>query len=488
MNRVFKNCRIYNPCTGNYVFGDLFIEGGVIVNREPEKAEVIDLGGRYVYPGMVDSHAHLVATGKKRFTLDLTNITSESQFVATLKEWERDHSYMFINGRGWDQERLGFVPDKKFLDNVTNIPVVLVRKCGHIATVNSSMIQKYSLHDLHGIDETDLNTGIIKERALEMLYKRLSLRKEDIERYLRTGASEFLKYGVTSVHSDDYHDAFLQDLMDVLSTQNYIRIYEKLKVESLSELENLPTLQKYETDFFTLRAAKIYLDGSFGSRTAALRESYTDEWNNNGILYLSGRELLPFVQMAESKGIQLNVHVIGDRALDEALEAFKVIKGGNPLKHRLIHVQIAWREQIELIARLKLKVSIQPIFFKTDKEMAISRLGPNRIKSAYPFKALLKAGIELALSTDSPVEGVNPYQNMQVAEAFFDRKDILYMYMVSGRLLENRSLVLPLSTGSKADFFVLERELLSVPANELDTLEVIMTVLDGRIVHTNGTF
>jgi len=482
MNSIFKNCRIYNPLNGEYNFQDLFVEDGAIVKHKPENAEIIDLKGCYLYPGMVDSHAHLLATGKKQFILDLTGIDTKDELVTLLKNL-KEQPRGFIEGRGWDQEKLGFMPDRRFLDAITPFPLLLVRRCGHIATVNGPMIWKYSLHDLNGIDGTDLALGVVKERALEKLREKLLSEREELKKYLQTGADEFLKYGITNVHSDDYHNMELRDLIEVLSSQKHIRIYEKLRIKSAEELEVLKELQKHETDFFSLRAAKLYLDGSFGSRTAALCEPYTDDPQNKGVLYLSSDKLLPFVKRAEKESIQLAIHIIGDRALKEALSAFSIIKEGNPLKHRLIHVQIATEEQIKLMAHLKLRVSIQPIFYKSDREMAFSRLGPERFKNAYPFKRMDEAGISLSMSTDAPVESANPFQNIHAAEYFFDRKRALYMYMISGRLFENRESIFPLTEGSKADFFLLERELLSIPSNELDDLEVSMTILNGKVVY-----
>ncbi|OAA31435.1 hypothetical protein AT15_08040 [Kosmotoga arenicorallina S304] len=482
MNRIFKNCRVYNPLSGEYDFRDLFVEKGMVSSHKPKLAEVIDLKGCYLYPGLVDSHAHLLATGKREFMLDLSEIRTKDEFVALLKNLKKQ-SVGFVEGRGWDQEKLGFMPDRKFLDGITSVPLLLVRVCGHVATVNSSMIKRYSLNALEGIDGTDLERGLIKGRALERLRKKLPVGKEELREYILAGANLFLMHGITVVHSDDYHGIKLEDLIEELSTQDHIRIYEKLKIESSHELEGFKAIQNSETDFFSLRAAKIYLDGSFGSRTAALCEPYADEPENSGVLYLTSEELLPFVKKAEKEGIQLTLHVIGDRALKEALKAFSVIRKGNPLKHRLIHVQIATRGQIQQIANLKLKVSIQPVFFKTDRKMAFLRLGPERFKNAYPFKKMSEAGVDLAMSTDAPVESVNPFRNMRSAEHFFDRKHILYMYMVSGKLFENNKFTFPLAVGSPADFFLTEKDLLSVPGSMLEEMKVSMTVFNGRVVY-----
>lgn len=480
----FRNAEIYDPKIDSYIKRDLFVVDGVIVEEVSKPFVNIDLNNKYVYAGFVDSHTHLIATGKSKHTLDITDVKTAEELKDAIKNAE-SHSEI-IRGRGWDQETLGFIPDRFFIDNITKIPTILVRRCGHVATVNSKMIEKFHLEELDGIDGSDISKGYLKERALDEFQKRVRLTKSEIGAYLKSGAEEFLKYGVTAVHSDDYHDSDLDDLLEILSEQRLIRVFEKLHLKNAGQVEVFGKIKNYQNAFLDLKAAKVYLDGSFGARTAALMEPYADDPESSGILYIDRYQLKEYVTACEENGIQLTVHVIGDKALEEALAAFERIKEGNPLKHRLIHVQIASEKQMEKIKELNLEISIQPIFYLSDREMAISRLGDRRFKQAYPFKRLLEKGIGVSLSTDSPVENTNPFKNLIAAENFFDRKTSFKLYTEAGRLQAFSSETGRLLPGERADFFVIEDDIFSLPSEELSKLSAYMTVVNGEIVYTRS--
>jgi len=480
----FRNAKLYDPKIDSYIKRDLLVVDGVIVEEISKPFVNIDLNDKYVYTGFVDSHAHLIATGKSRHTLDITDVKTAEELKDAIKKAQKYSE--IIRGRGWNQETLGFIPNRSFIDSITEIPTILVRRCGHVATVNSKMIEKFNLEELDGMDGSDISKGFLKERALDEFRKRVKLTKAEIKAFLKSGAEEFLKYGVTAVHSDDYHDSDLDDLLEILSVQQLIRIFEKLYLEDASQIKFFDKIKNYQNAFLDLKAAKVYLDGSFGARTAALIEPYADDPENKGILYMDRYQLKEYVKACEERGIQLTVHVIGDRALEEALAAFEGIKKGNPLKHRLIHVQIASNEQIEKIKELNLKVSVQPIFYPSDREMAISRLGDRRFKQAYPFKKLFEKGIGVSLSTDSPVESSNPFKNLIAAESFFDRKTAFKLYTESGRRQAFSNESGRLIPGEKADFFVTEQDIFTLPKEELSKLSVYMTVVNGEIVYARS--
>jgi predicted amidohydrolase YtcJ len=225
-------------------------------------------------------------------------------------------------------------------------------------------------------------------------------------------------------------------------------------------------------------AAKIYLDGSLGARTAAMKEPYSDSPRETGILYMDCETLKRIIELADRKGIQLCIHVIGDRSLEEALNAFYG-SIARELKHRLIHVQIASTEQIRRIADLGLTASIQPVFFDSDAHIAPDRFGEERMKNAYPFRQMRNAGIRLALSTDSPVESPSVLPNLVSADRFFQRRDSLEMYTKAGYCLANRKERGSLLPGDEADLFVSSVNLL----DGMGKAESEITFVDGKIVY-----
>ena len=432
-----------------------------------------------MYPGIVDAHAHFLGTGQKRMIADLEEISSLEGLEGVLRNRKG-----LIKGRGWDQEKLGFFPTRQVLDKLADNPMVLVRRCGHVAVVNTKAVEILKLWDLDGLDNSQIETGVLKERALEELNRRVSADSSEIDEAVRFASAEFLQYGITSVHTDDYHGCDLSRLLDVLSRQRSVRIFEKVCVEKPEDLDHFQEFRAFQNDFFRVGAAKIYLDGSLGARTAAMSEEYADDKGNRGILYMDRYELERFVNVAEKMGVQLAVHVIGDRSLEEALFAFRNIGRGNPLGHRLIHVQVINDRQLKELKALDLEVDIQPIFYYSDKKIAPSRLGADRLVFSYRFGEMFSAGIRMALSTDSPVEGTNPFINLGAAEEFFDRKTAFELYTVGGRRQEFSRDTSELLPGEKADVFVLERDLFAVDSEELKDLRSALTFVNGRQVYS----
>lgn len=439
----------------------------------------IDLKGAFVYPGIVDAHAHFLGTGQKKMTINLETVNS----LEDLKSFLREDSSL-IRARGWDQEKLGFVPTRELLDTFTVSPTVLTRRCGHVAVVNTKAVKDFNLEDLDGMDNSSISEGVLRERALEELNKRISFSPEELDKAVRFAAGEFLKYGITSVHTDDYHSCDLDELVESLSKQKSIRLFEKVCVEKPEDLKRVKSLMAFNNDYFRIGAAKIYLDGSLGARTAAMLEDYNDDPGNSGILYMDSFELGRFVENAEKTGIQLAVHVIGDRALEEALKSFSSIAKGNPLNHRLIHVQILDDQQLEKIIRLGLETDIQPIFYDSDLEIAPSRLGAKRFKQSYRFDDMYSVGVKMAISTDAPVESVNPFDNIRSAERFFDRKTAFELYTKAGRRQGMDTGQSELKPGENADFFVLEKDLFAIEPYELPTLKSKITFVSGNPVYS----
>ncbi len=473
MNYILKNSRVYSVDTGEFSDRDLYITDGRISDRAGPESLTMDLSGKFIYPGFVDSHAHLIGTGLEKMVVDLRNCRS----MEDLRDRLQIESHL-VRARGWDQETLGFLPERRILDRITSQPAVLVRRCGHVATVNSAVIDRFSLEALDGLDETDIETGVIKERALERLNSIVKLAPEEVEEAIRRGSVEFLKYGVTCVHSDDLHGMELETLVESLKRIDNIRVFEKIAVERPDQLSMVSMARNGETRFFKVVAAKIYLDGSLGARTAAMKEPYSDSPRETGVLYMDCETLKSIVERADREGIQLCIHVIGDRSLEEALKAFHGSRALE-LKHRLIHVQIASPEEIHRIADLGLTASIQPVFFDSDAHIAPGRFGEARIKNAYPFRRMRDAGIRMALSTDSPVESPSVLPNLVSADRFFQRRDSLEMYTKAGYCLANREERGSLLPGDEADFFVSSVNLL----DGMGEAESEITFVDGKIVY-----
>lgn len=487
---IIKNCNCYNTVKAKFEKSDLQINNGIIIKKDKDiiskdsEEEIFDLEGKYIYPGFIDSHVHLIGTGQKLNypSIDLVKTIDE------LKEIIDSINEPIIMLRGWNEENTSFFPHRSILDECSNKkPILLIRNCGHIATVNSYLIEMFDIKSFGNSKEYDLENGIIKGKTLDELKKRIKIDKTTLKTNFEAGAEEFLKYGVTSVHSDDWYSTDLDVLMEVLNENKLIRVYEKVYTENLDALQllintkrNLFTIEK---EFLNIKAIKIYLDGSLGSRTAYIKKPYADDRSTKGNIYFNEEELSNIIRTAEENGIQVMAHIIGDYALEIALKAFeKNMISNNPLRHRIIHLQVASKEQLKRIKKLNLYVSIQPIFYESDYDMAIKRLGIKRFTNiGYKFSELLELGINFSLSTDSPIESLNPFLNIKAAEKFMPRKEAFYRYTVSGAFSsfqENK--VGSLEVGKYADAYVLPIDIFKVNENELNNILPEKVLFNGK--------
>lgn len=488
---LIKNCFCYDSINHLFEKYDIQINNnGLIIRKEKsiiclnKNETIFDLTGKYIYPAFIDSHTHLIGTGQKILHPSLEKISS----IEELKNIINLINEPIIMLRGWDEEKLSFIPERKILDSFTlEKPIILTRKCGHIATVNTSTINKFRIKEFANENEIDFKKGIISGKTLEKLKKRIKLSKQLIKSYLEAGAKEFLKYGVTSVHSDDWYSVKLNTLIDLLKHNKIIRIYEKIYTENLKSLlfliNNYHNLFQTEGDILNIRAIKIYLDGSLGGRTAYIKSSYSDKKSIKGNIYFTEEELSQIIRTAENNRIQIMAHIIGDGALEIALKAFeKNIENNNPLRHRLIHLQIASKKQLKKIKKLNLYVSIQPIFYESDYEMAIKRLGENRFTNkGYPFRELLELGINFSLSTDSPIESPNPFKNLISTKIFMPIREAFLRYTISGAkasFQENK--VSTLEEGKFADAFILSKDLFKLSDNELNRTLPEKVLFNGK--------
>jgi hypothetical protein len=227
---------------------------------------------------------------------------------------------------------------------------------------------------------------------------------------------------------------------------------------------------------------KLYLDGSLGGETAYLKDPYYQK-NNRGTLYFSEQELTELLKIAETEIISVKIHIIGDGALEVALNSFShALTPGNPLRHKLVHVQIASQDQLGKILDLNLNVAIQPRFLTSDKIIAPLKLGKERFKEiGYPFKKMHELGIRLSFSSDSPIETGNPFLTFQSSDEWLDRKTAFTYYTqeAAKSVFQENSLG-SLVKGKLADAFICSKDIFSIPTDHLDEIKPESVLLNGQ--------
>lgn len=328
--------------------------------------------------------------------------------------------------------------------------------------------------------------------------------RSDIRRRYRKAQSDLLALGITGVHDTGVSVTETEVLMSMADDRELqLRTYVMLRGADAA-LDAFPEpITSYGDDRLDIRAVKLVADGALGSRGAALLEPYSDEPEVRGLVILTVAELTASVERANSRGFQVGIHAIGDRANRDALDAFAQIQGGrpSPLRNRIEHAQVIALEDIGRFAELGIIASMQPTHATSDMNMAEDRVGPERIRGGYAWRRLLDSGAVIAAGSDFPVELANPFHGLSAAVTRKDRDGLpeggWYADQALTREEALRAFTLDaayaahqedrlgsLEPGKWADFIIVDRDYFEVPAEEIDDIRVIETWIGGRYVAT----
>jgi predicted amidohydrolase YtcJ len=494
--------------------GDTFIAiGGTseILNLADGNTERIDLQGKTVLPGLIDSHVHGLALGKGLSEIDLRHVESIEQIQEKIRaRAQKTAKGEWIVGRGWDQDKLSEnrFPLRSDLDNATlDHPLIIWRVCGHLGVVNSqalrlARIDKNTRPPPGGVIDRDSANGepngILRETSLHLVSRVLpKLNKEELMKFCLMACREMVKKGLTTVHwiISRSHSTSELSALQQLDQQGKlpIRIYAILPVEHLDRFLKL-SFSESPSGMLKLGGVKILADGSLGARTAALKESYTDSPSNKGILLYSRNQLRALVEEIAAESLQLVIHAIGDRTIETVLEAFENALPEHSKadqRHRIEHVSVLNRDLLTRMKKLSIIASVQPHFAVSDTWIS-KRLGRARAKWTYALRSLFDAGIKVIGGSDAPVEPVNPLYGIYAAvarEAFPEEcltiDEALRIYTrdaAYGSFEEN--VKGSLEANKLADLIVVSQDPFRVPPERLKQIQVETTILGGQVVYS----
>lgn len=470
--------------------------------------DIIDLDGKLLLPGLIDAHVHLVTYSEILTGLDLSDTYSLEEGLEMIKSRlaglapaER------LDGRGWDKQhwRLEGFPHRKMLDAIApDNPVVLDSRDGHSAWVNTTVIEKYGLENHVGrveggeieVDADGRPTGILKENAVSLVARRLG--EEDLGELagkMGAGCRELASLGLTGVHSVvNADDARVLDIAGEKGdlTLNLIRMREIHGLEELEPLEPDP-----DTPFI-----KIFADGALGSQSAAMLEPYSGNPGNKGVVATTRADLEKMVFRSMEKGFSLAIHAIGDRANMDVLDVYEEARRRYPDGRAILrveHAQVLRDEDIPRFGALGVIASMQPIHLVGDMDVA-DRYWGQRSRGAYAFRAISGAGGTLAFGSDAPIESPDPLKGIHAAVTRRDPArpghpawypdqcltvaEALDCYTLDAARAGGESgLAGAIRTGLRADFTVLDTNILAVPdPDAILHTGVAMTVVRGKTV------
>jgi len=484
-----------------------------ILNKYAAQREV-DLKGAVLVPGLMDAHAHFVGFAKSLANADLVGTES----VDAVLDRTRDHAQRFpegwIVGRGWDQNDWADAdfPDRKdALDEAfPDRPVMLERVDGHAVWANAAALELAGFTpkteifggELMRNGEGEL-TGVLLDRAADSLQALVP--KPDSTRMaalLIEAGRQVVAVGLTHIT-----DAGLgpEDVAAVEAVQASGDMPVRLSVmvsDSPDALDHfLPLGPRIDsTGMLDVRAVKFYMDGALGSRGAALLEPYSDRPESSGLFLQDEADFRAKVERTQAAGFQVATHCIGDAAVRRVLQHYGELLGGvNDLRWRIEHAQVVHKDDVSAFADFTVIPSIQPTHATSDMYWAGQRLGRNRVRRAYIYSTLQKQLGWLPLGTDFPVEGISPLRTFYAAvvrkdvegwpeegwqrEEALSRESALRGMTGWAALASFRENDLgQVAPGYRADFTVLDRNLLTAPEESLLETQVLQTWIGGELV------
>jgi predicted amidohydrolase YtcJ len=481
--------------------------------------EAIDLKGRAVVPGFVDSHLHFVEYVLRLRRIDLAEVPTLDEALARvaaratqtpLGEW--------LLGGGWNRNLWpgGAFPTRADLDAVApQHPVALTSKDCHVIWLNSRALAQVGItaqtpDPAGGKIERDAAgepTGILKERATKLAEEAIAKPPmKTLLTLLREGIANAQRAGLVGIH--DCEDGRAFTAFQILHRQDELglRVLMHIPVENLETAIQLGLRSGYGDDFLRVGGVKIFADGALGARTAVMLEPYEGEPDNRGIVVAPLDELRRLVSMAHQSGLSVAVHAIGDSANRTVLDALTMAveqprTATTPaLPHRIEHVQLLHPADVPRLAKLGVVASMQPIHATSDMEIADAHWGA-RSRWAYAWRSLLQSGTVLAFGSDCPVESLDPLRGIHAAvtrrrpdgspgeEGWYPAQRLTVAEAVraytrgAAYAAGQEAVTGSITPGKLADLVALSRDIFTCdPMDILDT-EVLATVLDGRFVY-----
>lgn len=489
-----------------------------------QHSEIVDLRGRTVLPGFIDSHIHLLSAAYRSHYIDAVHCVSEDEVADLVRERAaRTPPGRWIQGGQWDKNLWpgGNFPTKASLDVAApDHPVVLWSKDGHLLWVNSLALQRASItaqtpDPPNGAilrDGSGEPTGILQEEnATRLVYRVIEEPDPELTRTLVERALvELQKSGITSIHDIEGIDAL--QLFQQLRGEGVLRV----RVTMFLPRKLLPMLREHWPEMLTqedalirLGGIKIFADGTLGSQTAAMLESFEGSPGNFGILAIPEQEMNETVSSAAAMGISIAIHAIGDRAAHVALNSIEraqqhlaqqeTSRDLSRLRYRLEHVQLITNADLERMKRLGVIASVQPFHAVADRDI-VERYWGKRARRAYAYRTMQDMGIPLSLGSDAPVETFDPLRILYAATARRDDTTprrppwlpdqalpvtrALWDYTMGAAYAgAEEHLKGSLTPGKFGDAVVLRDPLLALPQEQIASNAVQATILGGKVVY-----
>lgn len=513
---VLRGVHVYTGTDELWPEDRLVVKNGRIAalgSRVADGVQTIDLRGAFVVPGLCDAHAHLSGLGAALRSVDLVGTKSYAEMIERIvARAKTTRSGEWILGRGWDQNDWA---DKRFPLHaelsraLPDHPVWMVRIDGHAAFANARAMEvagvtRASRAPSGGeilLDDAGEPSGVFVDTAMSLVGGSIPEIAEDTLREdLLRAHDHCVALGLTAIHDAGMGDAEIAIVRELLLAGRWhLRVHAMLPMSAKAARAKGPW--QTPDGMLVVRAVKAYADGALGSRGAALLEPYADRANTRGLMIHGRGALEALARECHALGFQLCTHAIGDAANRIVLDAYEAAVPAadrERVRFRIEHAQVVHRDDFARFARLSVIPSMQPTHMTSDMPWAPTRLGAERTEGAYAWTTFLALGLPLPFGSDFPVESADPRLGLYAAittrapdgsgppdgfrpSGALDRKSALRSFTLDAAFAafaerDQGSI----EVGKRADFTILDRDLLTCDPSAILDAKVLATVVDGR--------
>jgi predicted amidohydrolase YtcJ len=518
---IVYNATIYTVDSSFSTIDAMVISGGKIValgktselQSKYDAKEKIDVQGKFIYPGLIDAHAHFLSYGLGLQKANLVGTNSWQEILDTMAQFSKTVPQGWLIGRGWDQNDWAVkeFPSKEKLDSLfPSRPVFLTRVDGHAAIANQKALDmagvKAGDHLTGGelVTKNGKLTGVLVDNAVDLVEAKIPIPSEiQLTEALHDAEANCFAVGLTTI--DDCGLAY-QDVDLINQLQKNGKLKMRLYVMLSDRNENYDyafSHGKIKTDRLNVSAFKVYADGALGSRGACLLQPYGDKPGWYGFLLSPKEHYDSVAKIIYEKGWQMCTHAIGDSGNRMILTTYaKYLQSTNDRRWRVEHAQVVNQNDFDLFGRFSIVPSVQPTHATSDMYWAEDRLGKERVKGAYAYQQLLKENGWIPLGTDFPVEDISPFKTFYAAVVRKDAKG----FPAEGFQMENaltreqalRGMTIwaakanfeekekgSLEVGKLADFVILDNDLMKVEGASILKTKVLSTFVGGEKVYSS---
>lgn len=502
--------------------GTILYVGNDYKKYQGKQTQIVDVEGKMLVPGFIDNHTHFLSGGFQLASVDLRSAKTPQEFIQRIKDFAAalpEGENRWIIGGDWDHETWGgALPQREWIDSITpNHPVWVNRLDGHMALANSKALQLAGITDntptppggtIVRNPGTKHITGILKDEAMNLVYQAIPEPSEkEFDEAFDRAVQHALSLGVTQVHDVSSFGGW-NDLATYRRAQESgrlpMRIYSFIPISDWQKLAEYMQQNGRGNDMLRWGALKGFVDGSLGSTTAWFYAPYDDEPNCTGLQVTDTTTLRNWIIQADSAGLQVAVHAIGDHANDWLLAVYKdaIAKNGpkDTRRFRIEHSQHLTKNAIPNFARLSIIPSMQPYHAIDDGRWAEKRIGAERIKTTYAFRSLLDAGAKLTFGSDWTVAPLNPLEGIYAAvtrqtldgknpngwvpQEKISVEEALRCYTANNAYAGfQEDKVGVLKAGMLADFVILSDHLFNIAPEKIKDVKVLRTIVNGQEVY-----